>query len=95
MQKAARWPCGVSGRGVGSNSIPGASWPMIDYTQMYKRWPQSLFDPNGTSQHPRVGSSSAPTFSQNQEMPMDLVNSSETGEAVFRHNCIVGNPGNK
>ena len=29
MQKAARWPCGVSGRGVGSNAIQctsGQSW---------------------------------------------------------------------
>ena len=25
MQKAARWPCGVCGRGVGGNSIPCTS----------------------------------------------------------------------
>jgi len=25
MQKAARWPCGVCGRGVGSNSMPCTS----------------------------------------------------------------------
>jgi len=47
------------------------------------RWPQSLFDPNGSSQDARVDSYSAPTFSQNQETAYYSVNPNELREAVL------------